>query len=71
VRTVRCQSCLRPFLEEQPRPFAETFYYRSVLRIPDAAPPTEVCNNCYRSVTSTYNPHPEQVPNFLLRNLAK
>lgn len=66
----RCGWCQNPF-EWTQRPLAESFPLRSVLRIPDAAPDTVICDNCYQSVIGTHNPHPESIPNPCLREFVK
>lgn len=50
-----CRHCMRPY-EVKERPWERNFLFRSILRIPDIAPTPMVCDGCFETSISTYNP---------------
>ncbi len=50
-----CRHCLRPF-EPKEHTFAEWFQIRAILMIPDRELNPMLCESCFETAVSTYNP---------------
>lgn len=50
-----CRHCFQPF-EPIERTFSERFQLRAILVIRDSEPDPMLCNNCFQTAVSVYNP---------------
>jgi hypothetical protein len=54
-RKAVCKHCFEPFTPKD-RSFPERFQMRSILMLPDSEPDPMLCDSCFNTVSSVYNP---------------